>query len=65
LMQAGYPPALVLREWRTRYIQALQAAYAGEHAPLIDLIGLSVERALDIYLEACVESSLHRLPLQE
>ena len=65
LMQAGYPPALVLREWRTRYIQALQAAHAGEHAPLIDLIGLAVEGALDLYLEACVESSQHLLPLQD
>jgi len=65
LMQAGYPPALVLREWRTRYIQALQAAHSGEHVPLIDLVGLAVERTLDLYLEACVESSLHLLPLQD
>lgn len=65
LMQAGYPPALVLREWRTRYIQALQSAHAGEHVLLIDLIGLAVERALDLYLEACVESSVHLLPLQD
>ena len=65
LMQAGYPPALVLREWRTRYIQALQAAHSGEHVPLIDLIGLAVERALDLYLEACIESSAHLQPLQD
>lgn len=65
LMQAGYPPALVLREWRTRYIQALQAAHVGKHQPLIDLIGLAVEGALDLYLEACVQSSQHLFPLQE
>ncbi len=65
LMQAGYPPALVLREWRTRYIQALQAAHLGDYTPLIDLIGIAVEHALDLYLEACVESTAHLFPLQE
>jgi Fic family protein len=65
LMQEGYPPALVLREWRSRYIQALQAAHLGDHVPLIDLIGLAVENALDLYLEACVESTAHLFPLQE
>jgi Fic family protein len=65
LMQEGYPPALVLREWRARYIQALQQAYFGTYAPLIDLIGLAVEQALDLYLEACVESTAHLLPMNE
>ena len=65
LMQEGYPPALVLREWRPRYIQALQQAHFGNYIPLIDLIGLAVEQALDLYLEACVESSAHLLPLKE
>ena len=65
LMQDGYPPALILREWRTRYIQALQAAHVGDYIPLIDLIGLAVEHALDLYLEACIESSVHLLPLHE
>jgi len=65
LMQDGYQPALVLREWRPRYIQALQQAHAGEYNALIDLIGLAVEHALDLYLEACVESSTHLLPMNE
>src|SRR5438128_1640507 len=54
LMQDGYPPALVLREWRSRYIQALQQAHVGEYTPLVNLVGLAVEQALDLYLEACV-----------
>jgi len=65
LIQDGYPPALVLREWRPRYIQALQQAYVGEYSPLVDLVGLAVEQALDLYLEACVESSAHLLPMNE
>ena len=65
LMQEGYPPAIVLREWRPRYIQALQHAHTGEYVPLIDLIGLAVENALDLYLEACTESTAHLLPMNE
>ena len=65
LMQDGYPPALVLREWRPRYIQALQQAHLGNYNPLIDLIGLAVEQSLDLYLEACLESTAHFLPLKE
>src|SRR6266700_7166749 len=65
LMQEGYPPALILREWRTRYIQALQAAHHSDYTPLIDLVGLAVEHALDLYLEARVESTAHLLPLRE
>lgn len=65
LLQEGYPPALVIREWRTRYIRALGAAHYGDYVPLIDLVGLAVERALDLYLEACIESTAHLLPLQD
>jgi len=65
LMQDGYPPALVLREWRPRYIQALQQAHVREYAPLVNLVGLAVEQTLDLYLEACVESTTHLLPLHE
>ncbi len=65
LMQDGYPPALVLREWRARYIQALQQAYFGNYSPLVDLVGLAVEQALDLYLEACVKSTADLLPVKE
>lgn len=65
LLQEGYPPAVVLREWRARYLHGLQAAHQGDYVPLIDLIGLAVEVGLDLYLEACVDSSAHLLPLHE
>jgi Fic family protein len=65
LMQEGYPPALVLKEWRARYIQALHAAHFNEYTSLVNLVGQAVEGALDLYLEACVESTAHLLPLQE
>lgn len=53
LMREGYPPALLLRDWRVRYIQALDAANTGNYRPLANLIGQAVEAGLDLYLEAC------------
>lgn len=55
LLRAGYPPALVLREWRSGYMLALDAANGGEYRPLCNLIGRAVEQVLDRYLETCVE----------
>lgn len=55
LLRAGYPPALVLREWRTGYMLALDAANGGEYRPLCNLIGRAVEQVLDRYVETCVE----------
>lgn len=53
LMREGYPPALLLRDWRVRYIQALDTANTGNYSPLANLIGQAVEAGLDLYLEAC------------
>jgi fido (protein-threonine AMPylation protein) len=53
LMRDGYPPALLLHDWRTRYIYALRDADGGNYNPLANLIGRAVESGLDLYLEAC------------
>ncbi|HZS75236.1 MAG TPA: Fic family protein [Ktedonobacteraceae bacterium] len=53
LMQEGYPPALLLNDWRARYIHGLNTANTGNYGPLLNLIGRSVESGLDLYLEAC------------
>lgn len=53
LLRDGYAPAFVLREWKLRYLQALQAADAGAYQSLVNLIGQAVEAGLDFYLEAC------------
>ncbi len=65
LMQEGYPPALILNAWRTRYITALQAAHRNEYTDLVNLVGVAVEHSLDLYLEACEASTAHLLPLKE
>ena len=64
LMQEGYPPALLLNDWRTRYIHSLNAANTGNYGPLLNLIGQSVEAGLDLYLEACTASPEYQ-PLRE
>ena len=53
LMRDGYPPALLLRDWRVRYIHALDVGNTGNYGPLANLIGQAVESGLDLYLEAC------------
>lgn len=66
LMRMGYPPALLLRDWRVGYIQGLAQADTGNYRPLANLIGRAVEGGLDLYLEACVaEADDEYLPLAE
>ncbi|HUS17067.1 MAG TPA: Fic family protein [Chloroflexia bacterium] len=52
LLQAGYPPALLLRQWRGAYLRALRGADVGYYGALLNLVGRAVEGALDLYLEA-------------
>lgn len=54
LLRAGYAPAFLLREWKGRYLQALQAADYGQLSPIVNLIGQAVEAGLDFYLDACI-----------
>lgn len=53
LLRAGYPPALLLQEWRLGYLEALSQADRGRYGPLLNLIGRAVEIGIDLYLEAC------------
>lgn len=53
LMRDGYPPALLLRDWRIAYIRAIQTASTGNYTPIANLIGRAVEGGFDLYLEAC------------
>jgi fido (protein-threonine AMPylation protein) len=53
LMQDGYPPALLLRDWRINYLRALDSAGSGNFNPLCNLVGRAVEGGLNLYLEVC------------
>jgi Fic family protein len=55
LMQEGYPPATIQREWRGEYLAALSQADRGKYRALANLIGKAVEIGLDAYLAACTD----------
>jgi len=52
LMQAGFPPSVILKNDRKKYYEALNQANNGSYDKLILLIAQTVERSLDMYLEA-------------
>lgn len=56
LMQKGYPPALIRKEDRARYIDAVEKGQLkGELSDYYQIIYEAVERSLNIYLEALEE----------
>ncbi len=53
LMQAGFPPAIILKNDRFKYYEALNLANNGNYQKLELLVAQAVERSLDLHLEAC------------
>lgn len=52
LMKEGYPPAIILKNDRKKYYDALNAANNGNYGRLMLLIMQALERSLDIYLSS-------------
>lgn len=52
LMKEGYPPAIILKNDRKKYYDALNAANTGNYGRLMLLIMQALERSLDIYLSS-------------
>ena len=52
LMRKGFPPAIILKNDRKKYYEALNQANNGNYGKLILLITQAVERTLNIYLNA-------------
>lgn len=52
LMQKGFPPAIILKNDRKKYYEALNQANKGSFQKLFLLIAQAIERSLDIYLMA-------------
>jgi Fic family protein len=50
LLKAGYPPAIILKNDRKKYYDALNKANAGDYGSLLLLVLQALERSLDIYL---------------
>jgi len=52
LMRRGFPPAIILKNDRKKYYEALNQANNGNYQKLILLMCQAVERTLNIYLNA-------------
>lgn len=52
LMKEGYPPAIILKNDRKKYYDALNTANTGNYSRLMLLIMQALERSLDIYLSS-------------
>lgn len=50
LMKDGFPPAIILKNDRKKYYDALNTANNGDYSKLLLLIMQAIERSLDIYL---------------
>jgi hypothetical protein len=62
LMQADYPPTIILRINRRQYYHVLAQADRGNEAPVVNFVGRTVERSLTLYLEACQPHPAPPLP---
>ncbi len=65
LMQSGYPPAVILKNDRKKYYEALNQANKNNYEKLELLIGQAIERSLDMYLSVfdTLSDSEEYLPL--
>jgi Fic family protein len=50
LIREGYPPAVIRRERRPEYYDALGRAHEGDTNPFLALVAREAERSLDIWL---------------
>lgn len=67
LMQCGYPPAIILKNDRYKYYDALERAHRGDMAKIELVVSQALERSLDLYLEAIEDVSDDQLyvPLRD
>jgi fido (protein-threonine AMPylation protein) len=63
LVQAGYPPAVLLKEHRGRYLDALRLADRGNPMPLAELVARSVSAALARFLIPNLAGNARLVPL--
>ena len=65
LMKEGYPPAIILRNDRKKYYDALNKANQQDYSKLLLLVLQAVERSLDIYLSNLENRYEDYLPISD
>jgi Fic family protein len=63
LMQHGYPPAIILKNDRKKYYDALNQANNGSYKKLLLLVIQALERSLDIYISSFQDTDDEYLPI--
>ena len=63
LVRHGYPPAIVLKRDRKRYLAALARADAGDPGSLAELLARAVKRSIDRFLLPALAGPLRLVPL--
>lgn len=63
LVRHGYPPAIVLKRDRTRYLAALRRADAGDPGSLAELLARAVKRSIDRFLLPALAGPLRLVPI--
>lgn len=63
LMQRGFPPAIILKNDRNKYYEALNQANKGNYAKLVLLVIQALERSMDIYLSSINNTYDHYKPI--
>jgi Fic family protein len=63
LMRCGFPPAIILKNDRSKYYEALNQANNGNYQKLLLLMCQALERTLNIYLNAMPGSSYEYQPI--
>jgi Fic family protein len=65
LMQAGFPPAIILKNDRKKYYDALNNSNNGDYSKLLLLVLQALERSLDIYLASLTNTYEDYLPVSQ
>ncbi len=65
LMKEGFPPAIILKNDRKKYYDALNRANNGDYSKLLLLVLQAVERSLDIYVGSLTNTYDNYLPISE
>jgi Fic family protein len=63
LVRHGYPPAVVLKRDRTRYLAALGRSDAGDPGSLAELLARAVKRSIDRFLLPALAGPLRLVPI--
>jgi len=52
LMQKGFPPSVILKTERKKYIRTLEEAHNEDYAPFVNFIARNMERSLSLWIDA-------------